>query len=154
GSMAMNYYTTPRMTRDIDMVVELSASDAEKMASAFSPDYLAESAAIEDAIRHQGMFNLIHLESIIKVDCIIRKESPYREHEFARRQRANLGGFETWIVSKEDLIISKLDWAKESHSERQMDDIQNLLASGYDADYLGEWIKRLGLTSIWNMIPK
>lgn len=152
GSLAMNYYATPRMTRDIDLVVELSAEDAEKIAQLFSSDYLAESSAIQNALQYGGMFNLIHLESIIKVDCIIRKSASYRQIEFARRQQVSIGGKTTWIVSKEDLMISKLDWAKESGSERQLDDIRNLAGTGYDAAYLNNWIQKLGLSEIWNNV--
>ena len=50
-----------------------------------------------------------------------------------------------WIVSKEDLILSKLYWAKDSHSEFQLRDVKNLLASGYDTAYLEDWSRRLGL---------
>ena len=50
-----------------------------------------------------------------------------------------------WIVSKEDLIISKLYWARDSHSEFQLRDVKNLLVSGYDVAYLEQWTRELGL---------
>ena len=37
GSMAMGYYATPRMTRDIDLVVELRASDTDRVVALFAP---------------------------------------------------------------------------------------------------------------------
>jgi len=51
-------------------------------------------------------------------------------------------------VSKEDLIISKLCWAKDSHSEFQLRDVKNLLKSGYDATYLQTWTEKLGLENL------
>ncbi len=63
------------------------------------------------------MFNLIHHASVIKVDCVVLKDEPYRQEEFARRREVIVGGFQTWIVSREDLILSKLYWARESKSE-------------------------------------
>ena len=57
--------------------------------------------------------------------------------------------FSTWIVSKEDLIISKLDWARESHSELQLRDVRNLLSTGYDEEYVAHWTGELGLTDLW-----
>jgi len=53
-----------------------------------------------------------------------------------------------WIVSKEDLIISKLFWARDSHSEFQLRDVKNLLKSRYDAAYLKTWIEKLGLDEL------
>jgi hypothetical protein len=117
GSMAMNYYAQPRMTRDIDVVVALRPADAARVVQLFSPDYYVSREAVDSSIAHQSLFNLIHNESVIKVDCIVRKQNEYRMAEFNRRQRIKIENFETWIVSKEDLVLSKLFWAKDSHSE-------------------------------------
>ena len=87
GSMAMKLYAQPRMTRDIDVVVELAASDAAELVSAFEPDYFVPDEALHSALRERGMFNLLHLESVVKVDLIVRKQAPYRQTEFARRVR-------------------------------------------------------------------
>jgi hypothetical protein len=59
-------------------------------------------------ILHQSCFNVIHHESLIKVDFMIRKREDYRLHEFERRQRIEIAGRPLWIVSKEDLIL----WAR------------------------------------------
>jgi hypothetical protein len=53
------------------------------------------------------------------------------------------------MVSREDLIISKLEWAKTGFSDLQLRDVKNLSASGYDAEYLNKWIRELGLIDIW-----
>lgn len=152
GSIAMNYYAEPRMTRDIDLVAALSAADAGRIVDLFSPDYYVSREAVESAIRHESLFNLIHNESVIKVDFIIRKGSEFRLNEFERRQRIKLRDFETWIVSKEDLILSKLFWAKDSHSEFQLRDVRSLVASGCDRDYIGGWTGVLNVDSLWKQI--
>src|ERR1700722_1956789 len=90
GSMAMNYYAQPRMTRDIDYVVALRPQDAERIVKLFSPDYYVSREAVESSITHQSMFNLINNESVIKVDCIVRKQNEYRLNEFNRRQRIKI----------------------------------------------------------------
>lgn len=149
GSMAMNYYALPRMTRDIDLVVALSAADADTVVRTFAGDYYVSPVAVVDSIAHQSLFNLIHEESVIKVDCMVRKDSPYRRAEFERRQRIRIMDFSTWIASKEDLILSKLEWARDSESEQQRRDVQNLAASGYDAAYVERWTTELGLVKLW-----
>ena len=149
GSMAMNYYAQPRMTRDIDIVVELQPADAERMVQLFSPDYYVSREAVDRSIAGQSLFNLIHHESVIKVDCIIRKQSEYRLTEFNRRGRIKIEDFETWIVSKEDLILSKLVWAKDSHSELQLRDVKNLASTGFDHVYVQRWVRELELVELW-----
>jgi hypothetical protein len=120
GPMAMNYYAQPRMTRDIDVVISIASNDVDRVAALFRPDYHVSEENIRDSLAHESSFSVIHAESAIKVDCIIRKNSEYRRLEFERRQKISILDFKTFIVSKEDLIISKLSWAKNSHSEIQL----------------------------------
>src|SRR5437773_873191 len=135
GSMAMNYYAQPRMTRDIDVVIAITPDKVQRVIELFRPDYYLSEQNIHESLAQESIFNLIHNESVIKVDCIVRKSSAYRQAEFQRRQRVSILDFAIFIVSKEDLIISKLLWAKDSHSELQLNDVKNLLAAGFDADY-------------------
>lgn len=110
GSVAMNYYAQPRMTRDIDLVIELAPAQAESFMSLFAADYYVDRQTAVNAIAQRSMFNLIHNVTIIKIDCIVLKSDAYRQEEFARRKQIGLGDFQTWIVSREDLILSKLHW--------------------------------------------
>ena len=148
GSMAMNYYAQPRMTRDIDVVIAIGPEDVGRVAALFRPDYYVSEENIRQSVANESIFNLIHLKSVIKVDCIIRKKIEYRRVEFERRQMISILGFTTFVVSKEDLIISKLLWATDSHSELQLGDVRNLLATGYDAAYLRRWTLELGLDTL------
>jgi hypothetical protein len=148
GSMAMNYYAQPRMTRDIDVVIAIKPDDVGRVAALFRPNYYVSEENIRESVAHESIFNLIHQETVIKVDCIIRKSSGYRKTEFERRQKISIRDFTTFIVSKEDLIISKLSWAKDSHSEIQLNDVRNLLGIGYDAEYLTRWTRELELVNL------
>ncbi|MEK7305683.1 MAG: hypothetical protein AAB034_05980, partial [Nitrospirota bacterium] len=154
GSMAANFYTTPRMTRDIDLVVELCDRDISHVVSLFQDDYYIDREMVEQAVRNQSMFNMIHNALVVKVDCVVRKDSEYRREEFARRRPVSIAGQPVCIVSPEDLILSKLDWAKDSRSQLQLDDVRNLLGSvqGLDIAYLIRWADRLGLSSLYREV--
>lgn len=148
GSVAMNYYAQPRMTRDIDVVMDLRESDAETLTNLFIKDYYIDREAIVRAIAQRSIFNLIHQDSVIKVDGIVRKDDPYRQEEFARKQRVTIGDFQTWIVRLEDLILSKLYWARDSRSELQLRDVHNLLGLDCDLDYLRSRAKALAVEEL------
>lgn len=102
------------------------------------------------------MFNMIHHAHVIKVDVIVRKDSDYRREEFARRRPVSVEGHELFIVSPEDLILSKLEWAKDTHSEVQLTDVRNVLAAvdKLDRDYLERWATRLGLDSLYREVSQ
>jgi hypothetical protein len=131
GSMALNLYAMPRMTRDVDLVAAVMLGDVPRMETIFPQEayYVSVEAAME-AVVHQTSFNVIHLETMTKIDIIIRKREEYRLEEFQRRQTFTVREQPISVVSKEDLILSKLDWSKESTSERQLNDVRNLLATG------------------------
>ena len=151
GSFAANFYAVPRMTRDIDFVVGLSPGDVDRFCALFEGDFYLDRNAVRAAVTDRGAFNLIHQAYVIKVDFIVRKETDYRRVEFARQRRGSIEGCGLAIVAPEDLIISKLDWTKETRSEVHLTDVRNLLRSVPDLDtqYLAHWIERLGLGRLY-----
>jgi hypothetical protein len=87
GSLALSYYAEPRMTRDIDLVVEFPGGNSKRLAAVFEPEYYVSETDVERALRERGMFNVLHLEKLVKLDLIVRKDEPFRRHEFERRVR-------------------------------------------------------------------
>ena len=138
GSIAGNCYTVPRMTRDIDIVVELSERDIGRFVRLFENDYYLEPQTVREAVKSKRMFNLIHDEYVIKIDFVVRKDTPYRRREFSRRKRIAVDNQYLFVVAPEDLILSKLEWAKGSRSEVQLNDVRSLLrhVKGLNRRYL------------------
>ncbi len=151
GSFAANYYAVPRMTRDIDIIIQIVEPDIDKFVQTFENHFYLDRRAIVEAMEHRRMFNIINEDNAFKIDFIILKNSSYRQMEFQRKQRVIFNGIGVWIVSPEDLIISKLDWAKDSMSEMQMKDVKNLLMTlkNLDKTYLHQWIQTLQLDEIY-----
>jgi len=150
GSLAMNYYAQPRMTRDIDLVIEIQAADVGRLAIELGEDYYFDEETAQAAIVNESLFNILDQTSLVKIDCIVRKSNAYRREEFSRRRQVELGGFPIWIVSAEDLLLSKLYWLKDSRSEMQFKDIHNLISAGslLDWAYLRYWADQLGILSL------
>ena len=86
GSVAMSVYAQPRMTRDIDIVIDLPPSKVDRFVSLFESDCYVDREMIDDAIRARDMFNIIHNDWIIKADFMIKKSEAYRDVEFERRR--------------------------------------------------------------------
>lgn len=150
GSMAMMHYAKPRYTADMDVVIELNSEQALEIQSLFEPDYYVPHGHVRLAVARKSMFNLIHQETLFKVDCIVKKETGFQKAAFENRRRVDYAGFEIYIITKEDLIVSKLLWAKDSHSEFQLKDVENLLKSGYDADYIKSWATKIGIQNLFD----
>jgi hypothetical protein len=151
GSIAMNHYAVPRMTRDVDLVVDLSVADTDPVCDLFEDDFYIDRDAVRRAVETRAVFNMIHTALVVKVDVVVRKETEYRRTEFARRRRIAVAEQELFVVAPEDLILSKLEWAGESRSAIQLADVRNLVESVVDLDreYLAQWTKRLGLDALY-----
>lgn len=156
GSIAANFYTTPRMTRDIDIVIEVEEKDAEILFSLFSTDFYVDKNSIINAIHNRQIFHIIHSEGIVKVDFIIRKDTNYRNLEFKNRRSIVFERQKIFIVSPEDLILSKLFWARESLSEMQIRDVNNLFKTIHNLDrvYIEKWVHELELDEVYNEAKK
>ena len=133
--------------RDVDLVVELQPADTERLVALFGAEFSCDASRIREAITRRSMFNLIHTAAVVKIDVIVRKDSPYRQEEFRRRRRAEISGVPLWVVSAEDLVLSKLDWARSSRSELQLRDVRNVIAAqpAFDWPYVDAWAERLEL---------
>ncbi|MCX6223674.1 MAG: hypothetical protein NTV01_02790 [Bacteroidia bacterium] len=151
GSIALNIYGIPRMTRDIDIVIELSENKIDEFTNLFPNSYFDKNV-IKDAIKRQGMFNIIDHSTGFKVDFIIRKETEYFILAFQRRKRIKELDTEFWVINLDDLIIAKIIWIQQYQSEKQMFDIENLLLNPEkNIDYIKSWCNKLNL-QIFNLL--
>jgi hypothetical protein len=154
GSLAMMQYNFYRMTADIDIVIELKHEDANQIINAFEPDYYVPHGRLRDAIARKFMFNVIHQETAFKIDLVIKKTNEFQQNAFERRQKKDFYGKEIYIITLEDLIISKLNWAKDSLSEKQFTDVENLLQNEYDIEYVKTWTTKLGVFHLYEKCLK
>jgi hypothetical protein len=148
GSVAMSTYVVPRFTRDFDFVINLKVQDVANFTEQFSEGYYCDEDSVKQAVSQKGMFNIIDHKSGYKADFIILKDDPYRQKEFSRKQLIDFMDMKLYIVSPEDLLLSKLIWIQDIQSGLQMEDIKLLAAlPGLNHDYLYEWIDSLKLNT-------
>jgi predicted nucleotidyltransferase len=153
GSVALGVYTVARTTRDVDIVIQLRLSDVKRFVAAFQ-DWYCDEMMIEEEIKRRGMFNIIdYVETGYKADFILQKQDAFNQSEFQRRIKTDVLGYELWVVSLEDLILSKLKWMQDSESERQKLDIQSLVEDNeVDWEYIQKWVTALNLKT-YNLFP-
>jgi hypothetical protein len=153
GSVAGGYHGVGRATMDVDLVIDPDRArlDAFLARVAALGAYVSDEAARE-ALARRTMFNVVDPESGWKADLIIRKARPFSEEEFRRRQSADYFGLPVDVATVEDVILSKLEWAKLGGSARQLEDVRALLrVAGDEIDhaYLRRWVDGLGVREQW-----
>ena len=157
GSVATSYHGRPRATHDADVVIDPTPAQLESLLvdlerSGFYVNALGARAALE----HRRQFNAIDTSHGCKIDLIVRKDRPFSREEFARRRHVDLTfDHPVAIVTAEDAILSKLEWARLSgDSVRQLRDAAGVLElnPGLDRDYVERWAVDLGVLHLWQSI--
>ena len=155
GSVAAMLYGEPRMTNDMDVVVELASEQVDDLLSHFrGDDYYAPSGEfVRAVVARRGAFNIIHVPSASKVDLIVRRHTGFAEEEFSRRRRLPFTELsEASVAAPEDVIVSKLIFYTQGRSDKHLTDIAGVLrvsAGQVDEQYIESWVVRLGLQDAW-----
>jgi len=151
GSLASTLYGMVRATQDSDIVAEMRLEHLQPFLSALQDEFFMDDEMIAEAIRRNSSFNIIHRETIFKVDIFIPRPRPFLQSQLARAQRQTFA-FETEVSAKfaspEDTILSKLEWYRMGGevSDRQWGDVLGVLktrAGELDLDYLRKWAGEL-----------
>ncbi|MEW5900331.1 MAG: hypothetical protein AB1715_02585 [Acidobacteriota bacterium] len=157
GSVASSALGLPRATLDIDIVADIPAAEAPRLAEAFRGAFYVDQAQILAAIERRSSFNIIHSETAHKVDIFIIKDRGYDREALSRRRRVQLfegeGSLRCYLASPEDIILSKLEWYKNGGrvSERQWLDVQGVMkvqGQQLDTAYLKKWALKLSLSEL------
>ena len=156
GSVAAAFHGASRATMDIDVVIDPVEAQLEVFVGIIecTGAYVSRDAARE-ALQHRTMFNVVDTESGWKVDLMIRKDRAFSTTELERREAADVFGVALAIATLEDVILSKLEWAKLGASARQLEDVRTLLRlRGEDVDtaYIERWLDALGIRSQWTAV--
>ena len=157
GSVASSAYGNARSTLDVDLVTNLSPHHIKPLTKKLRKEYYIDPEMIAEAIKTKSSFNLLHLQSMLKVDIFILKDSTYSNKEFERKIKDKLEDDEKtisiYLCSPEDIILNKLEWFKlgDEASEKQWSDILGVIkvqSDNLDKDYLKYWAKQLEVSEL------
>jgi hypothetical protein len=157
GSLASSYHGRPRATHDADIVIDPSAPQLAALVKDLEADgFYVDAASAHTALEQRRQFNAIDVQYACKIDLIVCKDRAFSRQELARRQRHDLAFAQAVaVVSPEDAVLSKLEWARRSgDSERQLRDAAGILElnPGLDRGYIAHWAPRLGVAELWEQL--
>ena len=156
GSLASTLYGMVRTTQDADIVAEMRLEHLQPFVLALQDEFYIDAEMIAASIQHNSSFNILHRETMFKVDVFIPRPRPFLQSQLARAQKQTFT-FENEVganfASPEDTILSKLEWYRLGNevSERQWRDVLGILktrAGELDLDYMRKWAGELNVTDL------
>ena len=154
GSAATALHGEPRMTNDLDFVIDANEAQVDLLAHHLGPDFEVDLDTLRSEARRRGSWNLFYLPDFTKIDVFFLRGAPYDQAEFDRRRQVQIpGGPTLWIKSPEDSVLRKLLWFQAGGhvSEKQWRDVVMVLrvnAGHLEEEYLNHWATRLGLADL------
>ena len=156
GGAAVGFWGHIRTTMDIDILIQIHSEQTAPLLKSITGEAYIDMEKAKKAILDKRMFNIILNKTCFKIDLIPLREDSYEIKKFNNRVKINFQGKEIYVVSPEDLIISKLLWSKSAGgSERQIKDcesIYRLNSENLDLDYLKRWVEMLGVEEEFNKL--
>ena len=157
GSVAASFHGRPRATHDADLVIDPEPAQLQSFVAALADgSFYVDPDGAKVALDRRTQFNVIETRTASKIDLIIRKDRPFSREEFARRTSVDLGFIrDVPIVTPEDAILSKLEWARQpGDSERQLADAVGILSlnATLDRPYMDRGAHLLGVSDLWHRI--
>jgi hypothetical protein len=156
GSLASTLYGMLRTTQDSDIIAEMHPEHIQPFVSALENEFFIDEEMIVDAVQRNSSFNIIHRDTMFKVDVFIPRPRPFQESQLARAQRQSFefaSEQSANFASAEDTILAKLEWYRMGGeiSDRQWRDILGVLktrAGELDLNYLRKWARELKVADI------
>jgi hypothetical protein len=158
GSFASSIHGMPRMTQDADLVVDLNSSQLASFVSSVESDYYIDREAAFEALANRSSFNIIHLESMFKVDLFVLRNRAFDQDSFSRRRFLTIGdkgAAKVAICAPEEMVVTKLEWYESGNrvSDRQYRDVLGMImvqtrAGQFDRAHAEQLARELGLVEL------
>jgi hypothetical protein len=158
GSLASTLYGMVRTTQDSDIVAKLRPGHVQAFVNALQDEFYVDEEMIAEAVSHKSSFNIIHRESMFKVDVFIPRERAFEKRQFSRARKEILSAspeVRAMVASAEDVLLAKLEWYRMGGkvSERQWRDVLGVLKvqeGSLDLDYLRQMAKELKVDDLFD----
>jgi len=147
GSYSSNYYGRPRLTKDADFVVVVSAEQLSGLSVQLGPDFHMDTQASFETVTMTRRHVIIHPATAFKLELFALTDDAHDQERFRRRQVVDFEGHPVRLPTAEDVIVQKLRWGR----PKDLEDVRDVLAVqmpvNLDMAYVSRWCEVHGTSA-------
>lgn len=156
GSMASSLHGDWRSTKDVDLLADIKGKHVKPFSEALQSDFYAEEQSVLDAVKLRKSFNVIHVETLYKVDIFVSKGTEFEKQQLERRELRTISPEQhqtAYVATAEDTVLAKLVWYRLGNeiSDQQWRDVLGVLKMQHerlDFEYLRHWAVELNVSDL------
>lgn len=157
GSFSSNVYGKPRSTKDADFVIELGDRDITQFARDLGSDFSLDPQMSFETITSTMRYRLVHQESRFMVELFLLSGDSHDQERFRRRVAGDLGGFNAYVASAEDVVVTKLRWSRQGKRPKDIEDVRGVMLvqqGNLDLAYIRHWTDQHGTRELFESLMK
>jgi len=158
GSFSSNFYGVPRATQDADFVLQVEKRTVGTIVEHLGPRFRLDPQISFEAITASTRYVVKVIDGVpFQVEFFLLSEDVHDRERFARRRHVKMLGRQVFVPTAEDVIITKLRWARGGGRSKDVDDVRGVIAVQGDRiqwDYVESWCDRHGTRDLLEQIRR
>lgn len=155
GSFASNIYSIPRATKDVDFVLRAEPGQFSQLMATLGPDFVRDPQIQFETVTGTKKILVEEKESGFEIEFFELSSEPHDQERFARRRRLEVFGREAWVLTPEDVLVTKINWIHRAGRKKDVPDVENVIAiqrDSLDWAYIEKWCDQLGSRQVLDQI--
>ena len=145
GSLASNFYGVPRATQDADFVVQVEQDGVRDIVQRLGSRFRLVPQTSFEMVTATTRYIVEAVDVPFQIELFLLSEDPHDQERFLRRRTVKLMDRQTFVLTAEDTVITKLRWSRHGNRTKDIEDVRGVIAVQSDRiqwDYVETWCER------------
>jgi len=147
GSLSASFYGVSRGTQDADVVVSCPGSRIKDLVESLGDEFERDPQLAFETVTATQKTLLRVKQTGFQIEVFFLSDDEHDQERFARRQLVPAFGRKAYILSLEDVLVTKLRWLHLAGRTKDQEDIRAVLgiqSDRVDWAYVESWCDRHG----------
>ncbi len=153
GSLSSILYSYPRTTKDVDVVFQAPSGMASRLMQLLGPEFRLDRQMMFETITGTYRQVIEVVDSVFKLELFRLSDDAHDQVRFTRKRKAIVEplNLEVWVPTPEDVIVTKLRWARNKDRE-DVAAVIGVQGNAIDWDYVHHWTEQHGTRKLLDEI--